>query len=436
MKRENRVSAAADTIETAPGQSMFRVVAAATIGNMLEWYDFTIYAAFAIPISQHFFPTDSEVVSLLLSFITFGLGFIARPFGAVVLGDYADRKGRRNALGLTILLMAAGTGIVALCPGYDTIGIAAPCIIVAARLLQGFSAGGEIGGAVALLTETAPPEKRALFASFQQLAQGGSTMLSGLVALLIAAALPVQAVNDWGWRIAFLVGLLIAPVGFYIRRALDDAPAFVHAVKLRPDEAPILLVLRDHWRPVLTGMLIVMLWTVAQYLTNYFPTFAGKQLKLPLTSAYLGPFVVGTVLLLCPLIGALADRFRRRRIMQIGGLGLLGAAYPAYAWLIAAPSDFRLICSQIVIALGMLVYTAPASAVLAELFPTRLRATGVALTYSLGVALFGGFTPAIITALIDYTGSPIAIAFYLMAAAIVSLLTLFAVRDRTGEVLS
>jgi len=268
-----------------PRQTVGRAVVAATVGNMLEWYDFTIYAAFALPISKAFFPADNEVVSLLLSFVTFGLGFVARPFGAAFLGGYADRKGRRNALSLTILLMALGTAIIALCPGYDRIGLAAPIVIILARLIQGFSAGGEIGGAISTLVEHAPPNRRGLYGSFQQLSQGASTLLSGLVAIIIALALSPVQIGDWGWRLAFAVGLVIAPVGLYIRRELEDAPVFKQAAAAPKTEPPIRIVVRDHWRAILAGMMIVMLWTVAQYLANYFPTFAVRELKVSLSTS-------------------------------------------------------------------------------------------------------------------------------------------------------
>lgn len=427
------MSAIADTTEISPRQSVGRAIAAATVGNMLEWYDFTIYAAFAVPISKAFFPSDNEVVSLMLGFLTFGLGFVARPFGAVFLGGYADRRGRRDALSLTILLMALGTAIIAFCPGYDRIGLAAPVIILLARLVQGFSAGGEIGGAVSTLVEFAPPPRRAFYASFQQMSQGGSTMLSGLVAMIIALSLPAADVTAWGWRLAFIVGLLIAPVGLYIRRELEDAPLF--KASDHQTELPIRAVLRDHWRKVLLGMMMVMLWTVAQYIANYFPTFAARELKVPLTQSYLGPLVVGIVLFFCPVVGALADRFQRKRVMIVGALGLALVAYPAFSFLIASPTPEHVIITQVTTAIFMLIYTAPASAVLAELFPTAVRATGVSLTYSLGVAIFGGFTPAIITALISWTGKPVAIAYYLTGAALISLVTVLCLKDRTGEML-
>ena len=202
------------------------------------------------------------------------------------------------------------------------------------------------------------------------------------------------------------------------------------------NEMPIRIVLRDHWRAILAGMMIVMLWTVAQYLASYFPTFAVRELKVSLSTSYLGPLVVGTVLLFCPIVGILADRFRRKTVMMVGALGLLLSAYPAFSFLIASPTPEHVVMTQIVIATFMLIYTAPASAVLAELFPTAVRATGISVTYSLGVAIFGGFTPAIITALISWTAAPVSIAFYLMGAAVISLVTVLALTDHTGEQLS
>ena len=413
-----------------------RAIVAATVGNMLEWYDFTIYAAFAVQISRAFFPSGNELTSLLYSFITFGIGFFARPFGAAVLGAYSDRRGRGAALSLTIFLMALGTGMIALCPTYASIGPLAPVIIVLARLIQGFSAGGEIGSAVSVLVENAPAHRRGFFASFQQMAQGGSTMLSGLVALTLALTLTPVQLGDWGWRIAFMIGLLIAPVGIYIRRTLADGEAFsAKAAAARP-EHKAWTIARSHWRTVLAGMFVVMLWTVAQYITNYMPTYASRELKMSLSNSYFGPFVTGIILLFCPLVGVLADRFNRRRVMAVGAAGLFCVAYPAFSYLASHPDLPSLIAVQCVIGFFMLIYTAPASAVLAELFPTPVRATGIALTYSFGVALFGGFTPANITALIGFTGTPVAIAFYLMGAAAISFVTVLLVTDRTGQQLA
>jgi len=428
-----RSASESSTIATAPTPG--RAIIAATVGNMLEWYDFTIYAAFAVQISRSFFPTSDETVSLMLSFVTFGLGFLARPIGAIFLGAYADRNGRSGALSLTIFLMAIGTAIIALCPTYASIGIAAPIIVLIGRLVQGFSAGGEIGGAVSTLVEYAPAERRGFFASFQQLSQGGSTMLSGLVSFCIALSLSAAQIDSWGWRVAFLVGLLIAPVGIYIRRSLKESQVFETAKAQAKDHSPIKDVIVDHWRGLLAGMFVVMMWTVAQYITNYMPTFASRELHMSLSNAYFGPIVTGIVLFFSPLVGLLADRFRRKWVMASGAIAAICLAYPLFSNLVANPTLATLIMTQIGVGFCMLIYTAPASAVLAELFPTHMRATGVSLCYSLGVALFGGFTPALITLLISWTHQPVAIAFYLMTTAVISLFVILTIKDHTGEAL-
>ena len=424
-----------EVVRARPAHSRARVIVAATIGNMLECYDFVIYAAFAIPIAKSFFPTSDDRVSLLVSFITFGLGFVARPFGAVVLGGYADRHGRSKAMGLTILLMALGTSMIALCPDYRRIGLLAPAAVLLARLVQGFSAGGAIGGTISMLVENAPPGRRGLYASFQQLSQGAQIMLAGLVPLALTLVLPPEAISEWGWRLAFGVGLLIVPVGLYIRREIEEAPIFKAERVDQPSVPAIGSVLRHHWRAVLTGIFIVELWTISQYVIYSFPVFAQKQLHIPLPQSYVGSVVVGAVWLFCPLVGALADRFQRKRVMLVGALGMLCAAYPAYAYLIEAPGVDRLMIAQITLMIFFLIYSTPASAVLAELFPTAVRVTGTSVTYSVSVTIFGGFTPAIITALAGWTG-PISAAFYLMGAAGMSCIAVLALQDRTTEALS
>ncbi len=416
-----------------PKQSAVRGVAAATIGNMMEWYDFTIYAYFSVSISNTFIPGENKE---LIGWLIFGLGFLTRPLGAVVLGAYGDRKGRKAALSLTIFLMALGTGIIAFCPSYNQIGIAAPIILLLARMIQGFSAGGEIGGAVSYLIEQAPKEKRAFYASFQQLSQGGALILTALVSISIILLIGEQATSDWGWRVAFTIGLLIAPIGIYIRQTLDESPVFEADTGHKTDSGvPAKEVFLHYGGYLLTGIGIVLLWTIATYITNYMPTYVKSVLKMSLLESYLGNFTVGVILMLCPFVGMLADRFGRKRIMMTGALGFLLIAYTAFSSLIATPSVPMLMLTQGSMAICLLLYSAPASAVLAELYPTRIRATGVALSYSLAVTIFGGFTPALLSQFISLTGSKLAIAFYLMLAASISLIALLVMKDRTGQTL-
>jgi MHS family proline/betaine transporter-like MFS transporter len=415
--------------------SATRAVIAACIGNMLEWYDFIVYATFAVQISHAFFPGTNEFASMLATLVTFGVGFLARPVGAAVIGAYADKAGRRAALTLTILLMASGTFLIAICPSFGTIGIAAPLLLVLARLIQGISAGGEIGGALAMLVEYAPPAKRGYYAAFQQLAQGGSFLLCGLLATLITSCFTAAQVNDWAWRLAFLFGIVIAPIGFYIRKSVAEPAMFAKHAEQASHAAPLKAVLSGYWAQILLGIGTVVAWTVSTYVTLYMPTFAFRELKIPQASAYLGLFVVGVIVMFCPLAGKLADRYSRRSVMLVAALCMVIYPYPAFLYLTQHPTGGTLIALQVGLALLMAFYTGPASALVAELFPTKVRCTGIALTYGIAVAVFGGFTPAITSALINFTGNKLSIAFWLMAAAVISSVSLLFIKDRSRVVL-
>jgi MFS transporter, MHS family, proline/betaine transporter len=412
-----------------------RAVIAACVGNMLEWYDFIVYATFAVQISHAFFPGTNDFASMLATLLTFGVGFLARPVGAAVIGAYADKAGRRAALTLTILLMALGTLLIAICPSFDTIGVAAPLLLVIARLIQGVSAGGEIGGALALLVEYAPPARRGYYAAFQQLAQGGSFLLCGLLATLITTLFTTEQVNAGAWRIAFLFGIVIAPVGFYIRRSVAEPLLFARHAKEAAHATPFKAVATQYWGTVLLGIGVVIAWTVSTYVTLYMPTFAFKELKIPQSSAYLGLFVVGIIVMFCPLAGKLADRYSRKSVMLTAAICMVIYPYPAFLYLTQHPSGATLIELQCGLALLMAFYTGPASALIAELFPTSVRSTGIALTYGLAVAIFGGFTPAITSALINYTGNKLSVALWLMASAVISSVALMFVKDRSRQAL-
>lgn len=407
-----------------------KVIAAAVMGGALEWYDFGAYALFAYVISDQFFPTSNEAVSMLLTFITFAVGFLTRPLGAIVLGSYSDRVGRKAALSLTMLLMAVGMGIIAFCPTYDKIGIFAPIIIVIARLIQGVSAGGEIGSALSILVETAPAHKRGQFAAWQQVSQTGAFLVAGIIGWVITAALTKEEVATWGWRVAFAFGMLVAPVGFYVRRQIDESPAFLQEKSKGPKEhVPFAILLRNSWKPLLLGIGIVMIWTVtSKTASSFMATYAIKNLHMELTSPYLGMIVVGTVLLFCPIVGAWSDRVGRLPIMIGAAIAILLFAYPSFWILSAYPTIWVLLGQQFFYAVLMVLYTAPASAALSELFPTAFRSSGIALSYNIAVTIFGGFSAAISSALISITHDNRAIAYYLMFAAIVSTIALICSR--------
>lgn len=415
------------------GAKRLRVVVAATIGNTLEWYDFLVYALLAQTIGKLFFPAESELSSLLLSMATFGVGLVMRPVGAFVLGMYADRVGRKAALSLAIFIMALGTGLIAVAPPYETIGIWAPLLIVFARLLQGFSCGGELGGAIALLAENAPERRRGLHASWQAVSQAAGFLLGAVVTMTVTLLMTPVQIESGGWRWPFVFGLLIAPVGLYIRSKLDEPELFLKA----RDEARSVAVadtLQHEGRPALLALGVSVLYVVSAYvLFVYMPTFAVRQLQLPFSSALLATVVAACLALVCtPVAAAISDRIGRKPMLQLATLAYLLLTYPAFVMLTAWPSVALLTVVQSGFAVLMSLYGGPVVSVLAELFPTRLRSTAVALAYNL-VAMVGGFAPFIVTWLIAATGDPRAPAFYVIGAAVISGGALFWLQDRYME---
>jgi MFS family permease len=399
-----------------------RAVAAAVIGNALEWYDFTVFGFMTVVIAPLFFPGHSDYSSILMATATFGVAFFMRPIGGLMLGLYADRAGRKAALTLVIALMTLGIFLLALAPPYDSIGAAAPLLIVVARLLQGFSAGGEFGSSTALLIEAAPFSKRGLYGSWQMASQALSLLLGALVAGIVAHALSPEALKSWGWRVPFLFGLLIGPIGVYIRRHLSETEAFMHA-KRAAKSATLGEVLWQHPREVACGLGAVVALTVTVYVfISYLPTFAVKQLKLPIEDSFYA-LVVGNLLLtvLSPLAGAWSDRVGRRGLSLWSLVISLAIIYPLFAWLAAAPSAGRLIVVQAALSVALAGYYGPFGALVAELFPANVRSTGLSIVYNIAVMLFGGFGPFIVTWLIKTTGLPLAPTFYVMAGLAISI---------------
>jgi MFS transporter, MHS family, proline/betaine transporter len=408
-----------------------RVVVAATIGNTIEWYDFLVYGFLAVTIAKLFFPTGSELTSVLLSVGTFGAAAVVRPAAGVALGIYADRVGRKASLSLTIFLMALGTGLMALAPTYASIGIAAPLLIVIARLLQGFACGGELGGATAILVESAPDRWRGLYASWQTASQAAGVLLGTLVTMLISLSMTAPQLEAGGWRWPFVIGLLIVPVGLYVRAKLDDPELFQKARK----EAPTLSVpemLRIESRSLLTGIGIAVLYLACAYvLFVYMPTFGVRQLGLRLSDALIATTVASAIVLVCsPLVAAISDRCGRKPLLITGILAFGLATYPAFMVIVTEPSLLKLAVVQSIFALVMAIYAAPAISVSAELFPTRIRSTAVSLVYGIAVVVAGGFAPFIVTWLIAVTGNPLAPALYVVGAAVISAMAVLCLHDR------
>ena len=403
----------------------WRAIIAASIGNALEWFDFVVYGFFAGTIAKLFFPTANETTSLLVALATFGVTFFMRPFGALVIGSYADRHGRKAAFSLTIILMTVGTALIVVAPTYSSIGIWAPILIVVARLVQGFSAGAEYGSATAFLAEQ-DPSRRGFFASWQFASQGLTTVLATAFGVILATNLTLEQMDTWGWRVPFVFGLLIGPVAYYIRQHIDETAEFKGAA-ISP--APLREVLAVSKERLLISFGVVVLSNATMYMVLFMPTYAARQLGLSASSGFIGGLLTGVVqVLLVPIVGSLSDRYGRLPIGFASAGALLVLIYPMFVWLATSPSLQTLVIVQIIIGILLSGYTGGLPALMSELFPTRLRTTGLSVSYAFAAAIFGGFAPFISAWLIQATGIKEAPSFYVMFAAIVSLTALFGAR--------
>ncbi|MEP6883710.1 MAG: MFS transporter [Gammaproteobacteria bacterium] len=424
-----------------PGKT--RAIVATSIGNMLEWYDFTVYALFAGYIAGNFFPGDEPDTRLLKTFLFFGLGFVVRPFGAVLIGNFGDRAGRKAALTLTILLMAGGTGIIAFSPTYASIGFGAPMLLLLGRVLQGFSAGGEVGGATAYLLESAEVGQRGRVASWLEASMGMANILGALAAFSVTAALSAAEVQAWGWRIPFIFGLLIAPVGLYLRRTLDETDAFqAEAMQRTRDHAqrrvPLLELFRNHGQSLSIGFCVAILWAVATYVLMIFlPTYVQRPDTFNFSASQaFGASLIGNIPFVfgCVWFGSLSDRIGRRRSLFISASLLLLLVLPLFMWLKASPTLPTLIVVQCLVCILVASFVGVAPAALSEIFPTGVRSTGTSLIYNGAFTVFGGFAPMVLTWLTQRSGGSIySPAWYVMLAAGVALLAIPYLGRRVGS---
>jgi MFS family permease len=399
-----------------------RAVVMVSSGNFLEMFDFMIYGYYATAIAGAFFPTGDEFASLMLSLGTFGAGFLMRPIGAVVLGAYIDRHGRRAGLLLTLGLMAIGTLSIACVPGYATLGIVAPLVVVAGRLVQGLSAGAEVGGVSVYLSEIATPGRKGFYVSWQSASQQVAVIFTALLGIALSSTLTADQIRDWGWRIPLLVGCLLIPFLFLIRRSLEETPEFL-VRKQRLSGAAILRSIAVNWRVVLLGTMLATMTTVCFYfITAYTPTFGSVVLHLPALDNLLVTLSVGVSnFLLLPTMGALSDRIGRRPQLVACATLALFTGYPALQWLASEPSFARLLTVQLWLSFVYASYNAAMIVFLTEIMPVAVRTAGFSIAYSVATAIFGGFTPAISTYLVHLTGNRAMPGVWLSGAAAVGL---------------
>jgi MHS family proline/betaine transporter-like MFS transporter len=404
------------------------VIVAATIGNALEWFDFLSYGYFASTLAEVFFPTGNPTVSLLITFGAFGLSYVVRPLGAIFIGNYTDRAGRKAGLTLSIALMMIGTALMAVTPGYATIGLAAPAIITVARLLQGFSVGGEFGSAVAFLVEHAG-NRKGYSASWQWASTGIVSVFVALFGLAITTLLTHDQVLAWGWRLLYIFGLLIGPVGLYIRSRIEETPEFLGAAK--PPTLPVSALLQQYPLATLLAFGASVISNSSYYLLLYIPTYAVRTLHLPSYVGFAATFVGGIALAVFSVVaGHWSDKMPRTRIMSIMAWLFALLAYPAFWLMVEYPSLGTAMFAVFVLNLIKGGYSGVLPSLLAEQFPVDARAVGVAFSYSMSVTTFGGFAPFVATWLIASTGNPLSPSFYLMGTAAISLLALLAIQRR------
>jgi MHS family proline/betaine transporter-like MFS transporter len=412
-----------EATEAGSEKNITKLIVATSIGNALEWYDITIYGYFAVYVSKAFFPNDDQTTSLLLTFGTFGLAYLARPIGGVVLGAYADRHGRKASLLISIVLMTFGTLAVAVMPTFATIGILAPIAVLLARLVQGFSAGGEFGSSTAFLVEHRP-DRRGFIASWQFASQGLSNLLASTFGVVLTGWMAPADLNSWGWRIPFLFGVLIGPIGIYIRNHLEDATAPPAA-----ETSPLKEIFLNQKSRVLLGIGALAISTAVNYLIIYMPTYVVKNFNLPPVTGFTATFVGGImVTLLTPFAGMLSDRIGRTRHMIAANVLLLLSVFPMFLLITRDPVPAVIVFVVFVLSTLKALYYGPLAALMAELLPPATRATGLGLGYNIGVTLFGGMGPATMTWLGGFALiGDLAPGYYLTAVAILSLGTLLTI---------
>jgi MHS family proline/betaine transporter-like MFS transporter len=412
-----------------------RAILSCAVGNFVELFDFVIFGLFAVQLGANFFPAGDPIVSLLSAFATYGVGFVMRPVGAIVIGAYGDRHGRKAALIVTVGFMAGATALTGLIPSYGVIGVWAPVLLVLCRLVQGFSTGGEWGGAAAFLVEYAPAGKRGFIGSMQQFSVGLALIAATLSAAVLNSTMTKQAMIDWGWRLPFIFGFVLAPVGLYLRTRVLETPAFDRTVSQHQVSAsPVRDSFTIYLRPVMAAFGVAIVGTVGNYIFNIFmPSFAVGELRLsPGTAYYSTAFSAVVLTVLTPIMGILSDKVGRKPVMLTSALGYVVLGYPLFLLPVTLHSATGLVIAQSISGVLLAMYAGPLCAILSELFPTRVRYTALSIGYSLAVTIFGGFAPFIATFLIRVTGSAVSPSMYVVFGAVISAASLILIKDPTN----
>lgn len=415
------------------GAVNYKVIVGASLGNGLEIFDFTVYSFFAAIIGKLYFPSDSAYGSLLMSVAVFGVGFIMRPLGSMVLGTYADRVGRKAAMLMTIVLMGVGTALIAFAPTHAQIGVLAPVLIVVGRLIQGFAAGGEVGSATTLLLESAGANQRGFFVSWQAISQGVSALLGASCGLALTYFLPEDALYAWGWRVPFIIGLLIIPVGVYIRKHLEETYSGEQQDRARGPLNPVWDLVSNHAKDLLLGVLVIMSGTVMVYVVLlYMPTYMMQTYRIAGPTAYLFSCIASVVQIVAVYYaGRYVDRIQNyKRPLLFSIFAALILIYPTFWFLSTTQTLWLAIVFRILLIGALGINMLSSTMLIVSALPRRVRATGTSMIYAFGVTLFGGSAQLIVTWLLDISGNPLAPAWYVTGMLTVSLIATLLFRER------
>jgi MFS transporter, MHS family, proline/betaine transporter len=415
-------------------RELLKTVVAASLVTGLEMFDFTVFGFFAVMIGDQFFPAKDPMTSLLWAVGTFGVGFFMRPVGAMIIGAYADCVGRRAAMTMTTWMMALGTAALALCPSFASIGVIAPLVVIAGRSLQGFAVGGDIGVAATFVMEAGPVSRRGYLVNWQLASQGAAALLGATLGVLLTITVSPAALASWGWRIPFLIGLLIAPVGLYVRRGLRDNPIPTNSAK--DAGTPLAELCREHGTTILLAMLMMMGQTIPVYaIVYYMPSYATRVMHMPAVIGYMASALSALLLVVIPpLSGRLIDRLPRRKPLALLASGCTAfLVYPVFLMITRATSALPILCGVVLISITVALGAGAVALLVLEALPARVRASGMAVSHALHVALFGGTAQFIVTGLIRWTGDPMSAAWYVAPACAVSFCALMLFKEKRFE---